>query len=143
MTYATQADLVERFGATELAQLTDAAGGAIIDETKVARALADADAEVDAHIGVRYALPLATTPVVLVRVAADIARYVLWDTRANDIVKARYQAGVGLRKSLQSGAARLGNEEAPAAAPGAVAVAVSSRTRVFSTDVLDAFSRSS
>lgn len=143
MSYATQADLVERFGAAELAQLTDPIAGTVINETTVARALSDADAEVDAHLGTRYALPLASVPVVLVRVAADIARYYLWDARASDTIKSRYQAAVALLKSMASGATNLGGAETLAPAPNASNVAVSGRTRLFGSDVLDAFSRSS
>ena len=39
-----QTDLVERFGAQEMAQLTDPVAGTTINATTVARALADADA---------------------------------------------------------------------------------------------------
>ncbi|MCU0963538.1 MAG: DUF1320 domain-containing protein [Burkholderiaceae bacterium] len=139
MTYATQLDLEDRFGTTELAQLTDPDAGAVIDTDTVARALADADAEIDARLAVRYALPLASVPAVLVRLAADLARYFLWDARASEQVRNRYKDAVALLDKIASGAVEL-----PAAAPlpaaaGAVAVAVSTPARRFDDASIGAF----
>lgn len=139
MTYATQTDLVERFGATELAQLTDPVAGTTINTTTVARALTDADAEIDARLAQRYALPLASTPVVLVRVAADLARYFLWDARASEQVRNRYKDAIGLLNQIASGAVTLGGVVQLATAAGAVAVLASTPVRKFSDDLLGAF----
>ena len=50
MSYASQADLTERFGATELAQRTNRTDGLTIDTVVLGRALADADAEIDGYL---------------------------------------------------------------------------------------------
>lgn len=139
MTYATQADLVERFGTTELAQLTDPAAGATINATTVARALGDADAEIDARIAQRYALPLASTPLVLVRVAADLARYFLWDARASEQVRNRYKDAIALLNQMASGAVQLGGAAALAPAAGSVAVLARAPARQFTDAKLGAF----
>ena len=137
MTYATQADLSDRFGATELAQLTDRTSGLVIDTAVLARALADADAEIDSYLATRYALPLASTPVVLVRLAADMARYRLYDDRVTESVRVRYQDAVSLLKRLASGEVRLdGAATPPAAASDSSGIAVRAPDRVFSADVL-------
>ncbi|MFM2056044.1 MAG: hypothetical protein RLY71_429 [Pseudomonadota bacterium] len=144
MTYATQQDLIDRFGAVELAQLTDEAAGQAIDAAKVAQALADADAEIDGYLGVRYALPLATVPALLERLACDIARYYLFDDRANDAVRARYTSAVALLKNLSAGSVTLGLAAAlpvPEAAASAVTVRVGTRSRIFDSDTLDSFGR--
>lgn len=140
MTYATQADLTERFGSVELAQLTDRASGQVIDTAVLDRALADADAEINSYLATRYALPLATTPTVLVRLAADMARYRLFDDRVTDAVRQRYQDAVSLLKRLASGEVRLdGANTPPEPAAGSVAVQVRAPCRVFSADALSGY----
>lgn len=140
MTYATQADLTDRFGATELAQLTDREAGQVIDTAVLNRALADADAEIDSYLATRYALPLASTPVVLVRLAADMARYRLHDDRVTEAVRQRYQDAVSLLKRLASGEVLLdGAATPPAVATGSVAVSVRAPTRVFGADELASY----
>lgn len=139
MAYATQQDLVERFGTQELAQLTDPAAGVTIDAVAVSRALGDADAEIDSYLGARYALPLAAVPAVLVRVAADIARYYLWDDAAPDTVRERYKAAVALLKQLAGGATVLAGTPGLEPAAGSIAVQVSARTRQFGDALLDTF----
>jgi len=107
MTYATQADLVDRFGETELAQRTNRVDGLTIDTAVLGRALADADAEIDGYLAARYTLPLASAPVVLTRLAADIARYRLYDDGTPEAVRQRYEDAVSLLKRLSSGDVQL------------------------------------
>ena len=128
MTYATTADLVERFGAEELAQRTNRVDGQTIDEVVLGRALADAAAEVDSYLARRYALPLASTPTVLVRVCADLARYQLCGDKVPESVRQRYVDAVALLKRLASGEVALVGE-ALAVAPGGAGQAVALRTR--------------
>ena len=108
MTYATQQDLIDRFGEEELVQLTARAGGSTIDATVVAKALADADAEIDSYLAARYTLPLVTVPEVVARLAADMARFYIYDDRATEQVSKRYDNAVKLLKSIASGAVTLG-----------------------------------
>ncbi len=139
MPYATQADLVARFGLQEIEQVSDLRAGMGVAEDVVARALQDADAEIDARLATRYALPLASVPVVLVRVACDIARYMLWSQGASESVRQRY---VDAQRLLDSIAA--GRIELPAAqplAPGASGVTVQGRSPAaqWAPGQLDAF----
>ena len=139
MPYATQQDLVDRFGSTELAQLTDTAAGTTINATTVARALADADAEIDTRLAAYYALPLAVVPAVLVRVAADLARYYLWDARATDQVRNRYKDATSLLDKMGSGAVQLPGAALLTLGTSAVAVASRAPAQQFSSTLLDAF----
>lgn len=115
MPYATQADLEARFGTDELTQLTDRVGAGVPDAAIVARALADAEAEIDGYLASRYALPLATVPPVLARIACDIARYRLWEDRASDEVRRRYEDARRLLESIARGQVSLGLPAASAA----------------------------
>ena len=140
MTYATQSDLVERFGADELAQRTNRAGGQGIDAVVLGRALSDADAEIDGYLATRYALPLVSTPAVLVRLAADLARYQLCGDKVPPTVRQRYEDAVGVLKRLASGEVQLsGITAVPAAGGGGNAVAARAPTRVFSSGLLDSY----
>ncbi len=137
MTYATQQDLIDRFGAVELAQLTDRTNGVVIDATVLGRALADADAEIDGYLATRYQLPLATTPPVLVRLAADIARYRLFDDRTTEAVRQRYEDACKLLRNMSSGLVKLDAGVTPVPVDTAAMPVVSrSPAKVFSADSL-------
>ena len=137
MPYATQADLIDRFGETELAQRTNRVDGLTIDVVVLGRALADADAEIDSYLATRYALPLATVPAVLVRLGADLARYRLYDDGVPETVRLRYQDAVSLLKRMASGEVRVaGSTVLPVATGGGQAVAVMTPERVFSAALL-------
>lgn len=127
MTYATQADMTDRFGATELAQRTNRVDGLTIDTTVLARALSDADAEVDGYLATRYTLPLPSTPPVVNRLACEIARYRLYDDGVPETVRVRYLDAVSLLKRLASGEVQLAGIT-PVAAPGGAGNAVATRT---------------
>lgn len=113
MAYATQADLVERFGEAELAQVADMIGAGEADATVIARALADADAEIDAALIGRYALPLATVPVLLTRVACDLARESLYADHPTEEVTNRAKRVRELLKGIAQGMMRLDVAAAP------------------------------
>ncbi len=133
MTYATQQDMTDRFGAVELAQLTDRSAGVVIDTTVLARALSDADAEIDGYLATRYTLPLASTPAVLVRLAADIARHSLYGTSVTTAVRDRYLDAVSLLKRISSGDVQLaGAALVPVVGGTGNAVAARTPERVFS-----------
>ncbi|MCE7915417.1 MAG: DUF1320 domain-containing protein [Nitrosomonas sp. PRO4] len=109
MTYATQQNLIDRFGEDELIQLTDRQSLGVIDATVVSRALADADARINGYLAVRYSLPLAAPlPTELERLACDIARYALYEDRVTEIVKERYQDAIALLRDVAAGKAELG-----------------------------------
>ncbi|MFZ5538135.1 MAG: gp436 family protein [Pseudomonadota bacterium] len=120
--YATQQDLIDRFGETELAQLSDRAGSGAIDPAVVARKLADAAAEIDSYLVGRYTLPLNPVPTVLVRLACDLARYHLYDDRATEQVAQRYRDAIRFLEQVAKGAVQLGvvpdgTPAVPSAAP--------------------------
>lgn len=114
MSYASQNDLSARFGLDELAQVSDQSGRGVLDQDVVDRALEDANAEVDGYLSARYSLPLALAniPAILKRVTCDIARYRLWNDRASDEVRQRYEDARRLLEQIAAGKVRLGLPEA-------------------------------
>lgn len=124
MSYATQADLELRFKQQELIELTDDAGLGVIDAAAVAVVLADTDAEINGYLAGRYSLPLTQTSQELVRLACDIARYRLFDTHANEQVKARYDDAIKKLRDVSNGKASLGIDQAsqPVAVAGGATI---------------------
>lgn len=109
MSYAALADLVTRFSERELVQLTDRGDeptGAI-DAARVGHALDEADNVINSYVGVRYALPLASVPALLVDLACDLARFKLYDTGAPEEVRKRYEDAIARLKALSKGEAVL------------------------------------
>jgi phage gp36-like protein len=82
MSYCTQADLESRYGEREILQLTtpEIPDAWEVDATRLGRAIADADAEIDGYLtDGGYALPFSAVPYRLVRHACVLARWYLYD----------------------------------------------------------------
>lgn len=134
--YATLADLISRFGETEIIQLSDRSGTGAIDSAVVDAKLADASAEVDAYLQGRYTLPLAVVPLSLKRIAADIARYHLYDDRATEQVTQRYKDAIKFLESVAKGVVQLGLDPASQPAPASGGPQFTVPGRIFTRDTL-------
>ncbi len=124
MPYASQADLVARFGSDELIQLTDRTNAGTIDSSVVTTALTDADAMINGYLAARYAVPVSPTPQLLLRLAADIARALLWKDRPTEAVRQAQEDALKMLRDLADGRATLvGVAAAPIDASPAVPTA--------------------
>ena len=117
--YVDLAGLIERFGETELIQLTDRTDGplaGVIGVTVVDQAIADTSSLIDGYIARSYRLPLAAVPAALAKAAADICRYYLHGSAAgkDDAVTRAYDSAVRWLREVASGTAVLdaGSSEA-------------------------------
>lgn len=138
MSYATQQDLVDRFGSEELTQLTDRDNTGEIDADVIARALADTAGEIDGYIGSAYTLPLASIPQILVGYASDIARYKLFNQDAPEEVRNRYNAAIKFMAMVGQKKLTLGLADGqPVATAGGVKYTAPGR--VFNDQSLDGF----
>lgn len=97
MPYCTTTQFSEAFGASELADLTGE------DSHTFERSEADAAGMIDGYLASRYALPLASVPAIVTGWALDITRYRLWDERAPDEVRRRYDDAIGQLRDLARG----------------------------------------
>ena len=117
MMYATAKDLSARYGDT-LAQML---GNEPPAKSKlVARALADAKAEIDSHLQGRFLLPLPFVPPMIEQIASDIAIYrllVLRPTQTVEDARTRYEDAVKRLEQIRRGQLDLGLplSESPAA----------------------------
>lgn len=107
MAYATLADLIARFTEVELAQVADTDGSGEIDAAKVARALGDAGAEIDAALVGRYTLPMTPVPELLTRIACDLARESLYADNPTKTVEARAKSARDLLAAIAAGRMRF------------------------------------
>lgn len=145
--YAALSDLIARYGEDELAQRTDRAAGQTIDPAVIDRALEDAAAEIDSSLAARYALPVASVPPLLVRLACAIARYHLHDEAATQRIRDDYEDALKVLAEIRSGARLLplaatdGGGTAPAAGSAGGGVQVRAPQRVFTADLLARFGR--
>lgn len=108
MPYATLADLTARFGEQELIDQTDRLSGTNVDAAVVARALEDASATIDGYLTGRYALPLPSTPPLLVGLCCDLARYALYPDAAPPRVKDSYQNALRVLREIARGTIQMG-----------------------------------
>ena len=136
MTYATQQDLIDRFGSQEILELTDRGGFNVIDTTVVSRALDDATAEINGYLAAQYALPLVSIPTVLARLCSDIARYYLFDDRVTEAVKMRYDSAIKFLKSVSMGQVSLGIDTASNKVASSGAVSITGGNRTFDRSTL-------
>lgn len=142
MSYITTAQLIERYGSQILVDLTDRAEvptGAIV-QSVIDRALADADARIDAYLAGRYTLPMAEVPAVLVGLAGAITIYLLHVHQPGEKIRADYDDALRELDRLAKGHSRLvgavGIEPAPVSGSG---VLVTDRDRPFTADNMKGF----
>jgi len=108
MPYCTEQDMVDRYGDSEMIQLTDRDDLGIIDSSLVTMSIENASAVMDGYIGSRYALPLINPPRVLELYCADIARYHLYDDRVTEAVERNHVTAMSFLKQVSEGRVKLG-----------------------------------
>lgn len=136
MPYATQQNIVDRFGEAEILRVADRDQDGAIDAGVMAKALADADAEIDSYIGKIYALPLATVPARVVDLAQDIALYKLYASNPPEDVVRRYKDALAFLVNVSKGLAVLPGLDGASPAPSGTGVGLSAPDRVFTRDTL-------
>jgi len=112
MAYSTKIDMLEKIEEDVLIQLTDDDDAGVVDEGKVTRAIADADAEIDSYCGTKYDVPFSTVPVMIRKMSVDIAIYNLYARRrgAPEDRKERYDDAISFLKDISKGIASLGGD---------------------------------
>lgn len=123
MNYATQQDIIDRYGENLLWTIAtlpaDEVNDERLDDVGIEKALSDASSECDVYLNARYEMPLPTTPPVLLGCCVDIAVYNLatGPAQSDDITK-RYDRAVKLLERIAKGTADLGLPKAQKPAPG-------------------------
>lgn len=145
--YLVAADLLDRFGSEELAQVAppdelvavepalmraviqaedtsawtaDEIQAATEGVARIDEALSDASEEVDGYLASRYTLPLDPVPGFLVRLTGNIARYYLHDDRASEEIEKRYRDSVKTLTAIADGKVSLGSDDPSPEGPGPI-----------------------
>ncbi len=132
--YASVADLIERFGETEIVELTDLENTGAVDNAMAEQALTDAGAEIDGYLAARYRLPVTDTPRLLSLLCTDIARYRLQKGVTTEQARQRYEDAVTKLKAIARGEINLPLDTPPPASAEPRVVTGSGRT--FDNDTL-------
>ncbi len=133
--YATLEDLLERVDKNVLIALTDDQGVGQVDTGVVARAIADAQAVIDAQCQDMYKVPFAPVPDLVRMYAVDLAVYNLYSRRGHvempDVIGTRQKQVLAYLQQVRKGAASMG--AAPDAATGTEShgALVSGNERIF------------
>jgi phage gp36-like protein len=119
MAYSSQNDLLMMIAPEELAELTADAGD-LPDELVVEKAIAQADAEIDAYLGGRYEVPVTPTPPRVKTLSVDMAIYHLYSRRSviPPVRRDKYEAALAFLKAVAAGT--VGLEGASGDASGGV-----------------------
>jgi phage gp36-like protein len=135
MAYSTENDLLTMIPVKELAELTTDSGDTP-DSQVVAEAISRADAEIDAYVGVRYALPLTVVPDQLKGLSIDMALYHLYSRRsvAPTVRRQKYEAALSFLKLVAAGEAVVEGASGLLTETTQVGSEFSSAPRVFSRD---------
>jgi len=95
--------LIERYGESELIQLTDREASGFIEHEVLNRAIADAVAEIDSYLSARYVVPVTPAPPVLALHAANITRYRLYEDDTTEEVERRYRDALSWLRDIRDG----------------------------------------
>lgn len=104
--YATQAELTDYVGLSELISISDRDRSGEVDVAAIESALADASSTVDSYIAPW--LPLASVPLVLRRHTMAIATYSLANNAQTDDQRRRYEDAVQWLRDVAKGIISLG-----------------------------------
>ena len=141
MAYSALADIQDRISPEELVRLTDDADAGAVDEARVTAAIADADAEIDAYCGTRYAVPLSPVPPMIARISGDLAAYALFSRRPplDDIQVARRKAAIDFLEKVAAGRVSLGVDDPDTTPAPFHSPDITSSDRQFSREGLKGF----
>lgn len=125
MTYATRQDLESRYP-DDVAQREASLSPTALDD-----ALADADAEIDSYLGVRYAVPVSPVSASILRIACVIARYRLLGDSATDVARRDYEDARAYLRDIAAGRSQLEGAAALTTSPTSQTVEMTASPRLF------------
>jgi phage gp36-like protein len=142
MTYATLAQMTERYSNNMLVALTDRAEVAtgVVDAAIVARALDEAGAMIDGHLAGRYALPLSASPPFLSDLAQAIAIWKLHLSEPDPKITKDYDQALRSLRDIATGALRVpGAAGVEPAATGGSGARITDRERPLTAENMKGF----
>lgn len=139
--YLPLADFIEQAGIERTVHLTDELGRGTPDPERLGKAIAGAEAEVDAYLAGRYQTPLAETPELIQTLVFDLAHARLYRNEAPEGVASRASEARKTLDRLSKGTMTLPNAAAQVAAPSTSPVKIAGGQRAYPPGSLDGFVR--
>lgn len=132
--YATQQDMIDRYGEDDLLIAADHDGDGVADAAVVTQGLSDATDLINTYIGERVPLPLVTVPAILKRLCVDIALYLMSKPPSiTEEKRKRYEDALKLLAAISDGKVSLGASESgePASGSASGGASFTAKDRVF------------
>lgn len=141
MAYTSLAQLTDRYSRGALVKLTDRADVAtgLVDADVIDRALADADAQIDGYLAVRYEMPLATTPPLIADLAQVITFWKLHTYDPDAKVKTDYENALRMLRDISAGTLRIQAAGVELTGTGGSGVQITDRERPLSAAQMKGF----
>lgn len=142
MAYSTYADLIAAHDEQYLIQLADSDNNGIADPEKIAQAIEAADADINARVSSRYAVPLNPVPALARSHSAILAISFLYSRNGQDKPQSVIDDVKAVHKLLDrigEGKATWGEATEPVADASTLDVRMSSQTRVMNRTSLRGF----
>lgn len=143
MAYCTLDDIKDQIDEARLIQLTDDENVGAVNTSRVEKAIADADEEINGYVGSRHAVPLSPVPAILRKLSVDIAIYNLYARRdkANDTRSDRYKAAIRFLEQVALGKISLGASDPEGNPPASDApeLSVENPVRSFTRKSMEGF----
>lgn len=138
MTYATQQNMIARFGEREIIALTDRDNTGVIDAAVLADGLKSADDEINPYLAARYTLPPTSVPAIVSSFACDIARYRLCGAEVieTEEIRNRYKDAIKFFEKVSKGEISLGLDALNQTVSSNGSVRLKSNQSVFNKDNL-------
>ena len=141
MAYSEKADILDSLDENSLIQLTDDENTGSVNDGRVTKAIADADATIDFHCQKHYSVPLSPVPDKIRQISVDIAIYNLYSRRDDTAPETRvdrYNQALKDLRDIRDGKTLLGSNT-PAQSNTENSVTIESNDRVFSRENMDGF----
>lgn len=141
MAYSTKGDILEQLDEAILIQLTDDDDLGVVNDDRVTRAIADADATIDAYCQGRYSIPLDPVPDKMRQVSVDLAIYNLYSRRgdaAPETRKDRHKEAIRFLEKVSEGKISLG-ASTPSPETTGNSVEIDQSDRIFTRDEMSGF----
>ena len=141
MSYATQDDLIDRYGERLLVDLTDreeVATGAI-DADAVTQALEHASAEIDGYLLNRYKLPLSTIPPTVVDLACVLSIWRLHAHEPSEKIAADFKEAQKRLREIATGVFALAAAGVESPTTGGSGARTTDRPRPFTEEKMKGF----
>lgn len=129
--YVSEADFERRFG--------DELGDLVREGHSFGQVENEAASLVDGYLAAKYALPLVTVPPIVQALTADVARYRLWDERAPEEVRRRYEDALAQLRDIARGVITLPPDAAGVPAATSLEFDGYGAERIMTTDTLADF----